>query len=225
MPFVRSLPGQSQFGPREQLNQNTAYIDGSQIYGQNMCDARKLRTFNGGQLGASDHPTDDKPLMPQSPGGCGGPATACFMAGDLRRNEHPGLGSMHTMFLREHNRIARALSFANPQWRDELLYQNTRKIIGAQLQHISFNEFLPRVLGWETVRSFDSELLSTDFYQGYDPNCNAEALNEFAGAAYRFGHSLIRPHLFKMDQSYNTIDPPVLLRNSFNNLNILLQVV
>ena len=37
-------------GPREQLNQNTAFIDSSQIYGQNICDSDSLREFTGGRL-------------------------------------------------------------------------------------------------------------------------------------------------------------------------------
>lgn len=30
-PFMRSLPGQQRLGPREQINQNSAYLDGSMV--------------------------------------------------------------------------------------------------------------------------------------------------------------------------------------------------
>ena len=37
-------------GPREQVNQDTAFLDSSQIYGQNICDGDGLREFSGGRL-------------------------------------------------------------------------------------------------------------------------------------------------------------------------------
>lgn len=45
-------------GPREQLNQDTAFLDSSQIYGQNICDGDSLREFNAGRLNMTlpEHP-------------------------------------------------------------------------------------------------------------------------------------------------------------------------
>ena len=43
--------------------------------------------------------------------------------GDLRVNEQPTLGTMHLLFVREHNRLARHLKGFNPLWDDERLYQ------------------------------------------------------------------------------------------------------
>lgn len=52
------------------------------------------------------------------------------------------LMAMHTIWVREHNRIARFLHLLNPHWGDERLYQEARKIVGAEIQHITYNEWL-----------------------------------------------------------------------------------
>ena len=41
---------------------------------------------------------------------------------------------LHTLFMREHNRLARQLKRLNPQWDSETLYQEARKIMGAYTQ-------------------------------------------------------------------------------------------
>lgn len=98
---------------REQYNELTAYIDASNIYGSDEKHAKVLRTFKDGRLhrnGNTDQlPTrdqlglnaNDRLLRPEKPGD--------FMAGDMRVNEHPFLATLHVIFLREHNRIAKLL--------------------------------------------------------------------------------------------------------------------
>lgn len=67
--------------------------------------------------------------------------------GDVRVEENPQLSAIHLVMLREHNRIARKLKLLNPTWDDEKLYQETRRIVVAELQHITYNEYLPAMLG------------------------------------------------------------------------------
>lgn len=67
--------------------------------------------------------------------------------------------------MREHNRIAEVLNLINPHWNDEIIYQNTRKIFTAAYQQIVYNEFLPRILGWDAVDKYDLRLSSAGYYK------------------------------------------------------------
>ena len=62
-----------------------------------------------------------------------------------------GLMSMHTLWLRQHNLIAEQLSRIT-DWDAARIFQETRKIVGAQLQVITYDEFLPLILGEQTVK-------------------------------------------------------------------------
>ena len=79
-----------------------------------------------------------------------------LFTGDIRANEHHGLTVMHTLWMREHNKIAKLLSQQYPSWTDEKLYQEARRIVIAEYQHIAFREWLPQVLG--TQFCIDCEL-------------------------------------------------------------------
>ena len=98
-----------------------------------------------------------------------------MVAGDVRANENLALAATHTLFAREHNRIVAQLPRVLP---DEVKFQIARRIVGAELLYITYNEFLP-ALG-----------VALPPYRGYDPNTNATLSNEFAVVGYR-AHSMI----------------------------------
>lgn len=221
-PFMRSLPGQQTLGSREQINQNTAFLDASQIYGENQCILNKLKGFSG-RLNSTLHPIRGKELLPQSPlhPECKSPSGQCFIAGDGRASEQPGLTAIHTTFLREHNRIVEGLRGVNPHWSGEQLFNHARRIVTAQNQHLTYNEFLPRILSWNTVNLYGLKLLPQGYYSEYNPSCNPAIVTEFAAAAFRIGHSLLRPHIPRLSVNHQPIDPPLLLRDGFFKMDHL----
>lgn len=62
-------------------------------------------------------------------------------------NQNLGITAMQTLFLRFHNFIAFKFSSINPHWSDELLFQESRRIVIAVIQRITYNDFLPIVIG------------------------------------------------------------------------------
>lgn len=204
--------------PREQINQLTSFIDASQVYGFEKSVALDLRdlTNENGLLRVGATFTGRKPLLPTV--GINGMDCRrnleesnrnCFVAGDIRANEQIGLAAMHTIWMREHNRVAVHLKVLNPFWDGDRVYQEARKIIGAEMQVITYEHWLPLVLGPEGYQQIGK-------YTGYDPNLNPSISNVFATAALRFGHSMINPVLHRYDENFETIpEGHLLLRHAF----------
>jgi peroxidase len=193
--------------PREQINQLTSYIDASQVYGYSEELSRDLRDLNGegGRLREGAVFAGRKPLLPYA-GNQGVDCRRnlsestinCFVAGDIRANEQAGLIAMHTLWMREHNRIARKLKSLNPHWDGDMVYHEARKIVGASMQHITYKHWLPFIIGPEGM-----QLLGE--YKGYEPTINPSISNVFATAALRFGHTLINPVLHRFDWDFKPI--------------------
>ncbi len=199
------LTGTDINNPREQLNEITAWIDASNVYGSDEQRALALRTNDGtGRL-----KTSDGNLLPFNTEGlrnAGGTSEDLLIAGDVRANEQVALTALHTLFVREHNRLAGIIANENPGLTGEGIYQRTRRIVGAQMQVITYEEFLPALLGQGSIPT----------YEGYDPTVNARIMNIFSTAAYRFGHSALSPLLLRLDSNGNEIDEGhLLLRDAF----------
>jgi len=193
--------------PRQQPNSVTSFIDASMIYGSDAVRAAALRTFQGGLLKSTDGgqqlPYNTFGLPNQTDGFS--PANSFFIAGDVRANENAELTSLHVLFLREHNRLATQLAKQNPTWNDEQLYQEARKFVIAEVQKITYNEFLPAILR--------SGALSA--YTGYKPNVNPQVYNEFSTAAFRFGHSILGDDVQFFDDNCDTTLPDLKLKETF----------
>jgi len=173
---------------RQQLNAITSYIDGSAVYGSEHERADWLRTHDGtGTLKTSagdllPYNTDALPNAPAADD------PSMFLAGDVRANEQMGLTAMHTLFVREHNNWCAVIAFWEPTLSGDEIYERARAIVGAQMQAITYNEFLPLLLGDDAIPA----------YQGYDGAVDASIANVFSTAAYRVGHSMLSPTIRRL---------------------------
>ena len=198
---------------REQINQITHYLDASGIYGNNNFEATRLRAMSGGQLQQSRRTATykgDLPILP--PDQQGGPAPPFFFfAGDIRVENYVHQTNMYVLWFRLHNAIADELAGINPCWDDEMLFQETRKIVTAIWQVVIYNEYLPLL--------FDTQYDTyVGEYNGYDPSIDATVPHSFATAAGRFGHSMFHDLTERLDSEGNRIPAgPLGLRESFFN--------
>jgi hypothetical protein len=184
--------GTSKSSPRQQINTLSSFIDGSQVYG--VTNARLDWLRNGSVDG---NPTNNAATMMMTAdnylpradargnastappmdlmGGLVATPTKAVEAGDVRANENVALTAIQTLFAREHNRIVGALPNSLSQ---EDKFQIARRVVGAEIQYITYNEFLP-TLG-----------VGLDRYRGYQSTVDPSISNEFAVVGYR-AHSMV----------------------------------
>ncbi|RMZ96965.1 chorion peroxidase isoform X1 [Brachionus plicatilis] len=205
---------------RGQLNMQTAFLDGSSIYGVSVEDNAKLRDKS---MGKGRMMVSSGNLLPKNnkerPSDCLDftKEKRCFKAGDDRCNQNTGLMTFHTFMIREHNRIADILSKLNPQWSDETVFHETRRVVVAQIQHITYNEYLPILLGHETTAALN--LLPGSLFK-YNADIDARVTNEYAASYGRFGHSMIRTQYSRVDGEFNKGGHmPVMLRHAYFKAN------
>ncbi|HEX9506207.1 MAG TPA: peroxidase family protein [Acidimicrobiia bacterium] len=199
--FTRSAAapgtGTSTFNPRQQVNTVTSYIDASLVYGSDAAREEWLREgpvdgnmanngphlimHNGYLPTAADRPGVPAPVMEIDGQLLNHPQDA-VIAGDKRANENDALLAVQTLLVREHNRIVDLLPTTLSS---ETRFQIARRIVGAEEEYITYNEFLP-AMGVNIAP-----------YGGYKTNVNAELSNEFAASGYR-AHSQVHAE-FEVD--------------------------
>ncbi len=202
--------------PRQHANNITGWIDGSSVYGSDTDRADYLRTFVDGKLKTSvgdllpynttnneqGAPIDsDAPFMDnENPFN-----STLFVAGDSRANEQPLLACFHTLFVREHNRLCEEYKIENPSWTDAQLYDKARRVVGALIQSVVYEQWLP-TMG-----------VHLPAYTGYDATVNSNISNEFSAAAFRMGHTLLNSTIRRIDIGGEDIIPAMTLAEAFFN--------
>lgn len=154
-------------------------------------------------------------MLPKNTAGlpnAGGTSDTLYLAGDVRANEQTALTAMHTLWVREHNRIAGRLRVKNPGLGSNEIYQQARSKVGALIQAITYREFLPALLGPDAIAP----------YRGWDTSADGSIAQEFSTAAYRFGHSMVSPQILRLKRNGRPVRQGHLsLRDAFFNPNSL----
>jgi len=183
-------------GERQHINEITSFIDASNVYGSDDPRAAALRTNDGtGRLA-----TSAGDLLPFNTDGFANAPTGMdpsfFFAGDIRANEQVALTAMHTLFMREHNYWADRFAIEFPKADGDELYERARAMVVAEMQAITFNEFLPLLLGDGAMGA----------YAGYNDTMAPMISNVFATAAYRVGHTMLSPTLRRLKATDQVVD-------------------
>ena len=173
--FVTDQPGGTA------VNSITGWLDGSMVYGSDAATAAGLRLPDGHMATSSGNNL----LV----------VNGVFVAGDIRVTENPDLTSVTTLFVREHNYQVDRLQQQHPDWTGDQLYQMARAIVTAEIENITYTEFLPKLLGDSAIRP----------YHGYDPSVDPRITQEFANGAFRFGHSIVSGEETKIDNRGNSL--------------------
>ncbi len=153
--------------PATAVNSVTGWLDASMVYGSDATTAASLRLADGHMKTSAG---DNLPIV-----------NGMFVAGDVRVDENPDLTALQTLFVREHNYEVDLLHNQHPGWTGEQLFQQAKAVVTAEIEHITYSEFLPHLLGPNALHD----------YHGYNSHVNPTITEEFAGAAYRFGHSIV----------------------------------
>ncbi len=205
--------GTDDSNPAQQVTQITAFIDASNVYGSDQeradwlrdpIEPGKMRTTDGEYLPYNTEGFDNAPssFIPNF-----------YLAGDVRANENVALTSMHTIFVREHNRLVDELAEQHPEWDSDTLYQEAKLLVGAELQSITYNEYLPTLLGEGALAE----------YTGYDVTVDPTIANIFATAAFRFGHSQLSSLVYRIEENGDEIEQGHLeLRDAFFHPELIL---
>ncbi len=125
--------------PESYLNDNTAWWDGSQVYGSDKATMDSLRSFQDGKMTLVD---GRLPIEAET-----GKAKTGF-----NKNWWVGLEILHTLFVMEHNKIADMLLQSYPDWDDERVFQTARLINAAEIAKIHTVDWTPGILKNDILR-------------------------------------------------------------------------
>ncbi len=112
--------------------------------------------------------------------------------GDPRNEENLLIGQLHCAFLRFHNAVVDWLNLHQPHLKGEALFLRARQLTTLHYQWVVLHEYLPAV-GDLGVVSQTIEASAARYHARATALGEAFMPLEFSVAAFRFGHTMVRP--------------------------------
>ncbi|KAJ3133198.1 hypothetical protein HDU90_006353 [Geranomyces variabilis] len=178
----------------------TAFIDGSGLYGLGVPAPLSYdpRSYFKGELAWETHP-----VLGETPPYDSATGQFKWVWGPI--NLVPHLTVPYLLLFREHNRRARLITVAHPDWDDEQIYQKARRMVIATIQHITLNFYYPMRLGTAATA-----------YKGYNSSVNTAIDLAFNNVGFRYGHSAVNSLVQRYDENGQVFkDGPLVLEEVF----------
>ncbi len=179
MTFDATSPLGQPTPPEQAPNTRTPGLDLDSVYGRgpvsdphlyNSADKAKLKVESGGIFEDLPRASDKTAII-----------------ADPRNDENVVISGLHAAFLLFHNRVVdRLRSQGVPA---DTVFSEARKLVRWHYQWIILKEYLPLIIGQDRVNS-----ILNNGRRFYRPASGQQFIPvEFQGAAFRFGHSQVRP--------------------------------
>ena len=192
--------------PATAINETTGWLDSSVVYGiayppgvpqGPTAFANPVTLREGGRIATTGKLlTSSNGLYPPKN------ISGRYFVGDPRGTENPDLLSCHVLMIRDHNWHVDRISAMHPEVDGERLYQRAKSLVIAEMQKITYDEWLPKIVG------------PIPEWTAFNPNIDATIKIEFSAAALRFGHSIVSNALDRIDESGNVTEA-LMLANAF----------
>lgn len=198
------------------MNTASAYLDMHIVYSNSVGQMMSMRNMTGGlfNMNAND-------VLPSL-------GTNGYEAGDARVNQTPWLALWHSLLYRLHNYIAKRLATVNKHWDDDRLFNESRRISIAVYEHLTYNQWLPTVLGRKYAESKNLTCRRVDAGCGaYDASVDASTIDEAAHASFRHSHALVPDNVnfianngskLKTMKLSDTVDKASLIETNYNDI-------
>jgi hypothetical protein len=135
--------------------------------------------------GRNTDPSFEKRDLPRNPQGRA-------IIPDPRTDENIIVSQLHHAFIRFHNNVVEHVADAQPKLAGAALFAEARRVVTWHYQWVVVRDFLPKIIGDDLAKEFlpDSGVPALKLF---DPREGPFIPVEFSGAAYRFGHTMVRP--------------------------------
>src|SRR5262245_23612633 len=169
--------------PDDSPNTRSPTLDLDSVYGGGPNPSRQLYGHDGSKIKLKVGPLEGPSGVEDLPRDRNGVA----ILGDPRNDENVMLYQLHTAFLLFHNAAVDHVKKSNRRKDDDEVFDEARRLTRWHYQWMIVHEFLPLFIGQERTDRILRR--GRKFYRPRVPFMPVE----FQGAAYRFGHNMVRP--------------------------------